>query len=298
MEKFSSEKNGYKKSEVDSYMSKMSADYEKKLTEQKMRISDLKREMEITKQQLNAFKERNSNISDALVVAVETAKQIENSSKNIYELEIKRVRSLYDKWKSFLDDFMKKYPNLRSKYDTELLLKVFEEDINNILEVNRKSIQKKEAIAMQTSEELDTNTIGLKMLLNKMNNVNSSNIPLPSKKLEKGDMKVVRKQKPSDETLAKYQVDLSFEEEEKRLSGKIKPISNIEKNDEYENLVDSFLKSDDDDYENAYSKILLEKQKNDNFDLKEAVTPTEDLEEIMKSFSFYPDNEKQKNDKK
>ena len=298
MEKFSSEKNGYKKSEVDNYLSRISADYDKKLTEQKMRISDMKREMEITKQQLNAFKERNSNISDALVVAVETAKQIESSSKNIYELEIKRIRSLYDKWKSFLDDFMKKYPNLRSKYDTDMLLKVFEEDINNILQVNKNSIQKKEAVAMQTGEELETNTMGLKMLLNKMNNVNSSNIPLPSKKLEKGDMKVVRKQKPSDETLAKYQVDLSYEEEEKRLTGKIKPISNMEKNDEYENLVDSFLKSDDDDYENAYSKILLEKQKNDNFDLKEAVTPTEDLEEIMKSFSFYPDNENQKNDKK
>lgn len=298
MEKFSSEKNGYKKIEVENYISKISADYEKKLTEQKMRISDLKREMEITKQQLNAFKERNNNISDALVVAVETAKQIENSSKNIYELEIKRLRSLYDKWKSFLDDFMKKYPDLRSKYDTDLLLKVFEEDINKILEVNKNSIQKKEAIALQTSEELDTNTMGLKMLLNKMNNVNSTNIPLPSKKLGKGNMKVVRKQKPSDETLAKYQVDLSFEEEEKRLSGKIKPISNMEKNDEYENLVDSFLRSDDEDYENAYSKILLEKQKNDSFNLKDAVTPTENLEEIMKSFSFYPDNENQKNDKK
>lgn len=297
MEKFSSEKNGYKKSEVDNYLSRISADYDKKLTEQKMRISDMKREMEITKQQLNAFKEKNSNISDALVVAVETAKQIENSSKNIYELEIKRIRSLYDKWKSFLDDFMTKYPNLRSKYDTDMLLKVFEEDINNILEINKNSIQKKEAIAMQT-EDIDTNTMGLKMLLNKMNNVNSSNIPLPSKKLEKGNMRVVRKQKPSDETLAKYQVDLSYEEEERRLTGKIKPISNMEKNNECENLVDSFLKSDDDDYENAYSKILLEKQKNDNFDLKEAVTPTEDLEEIMKSFSFYPDNENQKNDKK
>ena len=50
--------------------------------------------------------------------------------------------------------------------------------------------------------------------------------------------------------------------------------------------------------ENAYSKILLEKQKNDSFNLKDAVTPTEDLEEIMKSFSFYPDNEEEKNDKK
>ena len=299
MEKFNSEKNGYNKKQVDDYITKLTNDYEKKLTEQKMRISDMKREMEISKQQLNAFKERNSNISDALVVAVETAKQIENSSKNIYDLEIKRVRSLYDKWKSFLDDFMKKYPNLRSKYDTNLLLKVFEEDINNILEVNKNSIQQKEAIALQTSEEIDTNTIGLKMLLSKMNNVNSSNIPLPSsKKLEKGDVKVVRKQKPSEETLAKYQVDLSYAEEEKRLSDKIKPITNMTRNDEYENLVDSFLKSDDADYENAYSKILLEKQKNDSFNLKDAVTPTEDLEEIMKSFSFYPDNEEEKNDKK
>ena len=299
MEKFNSEKNGYNKKQVDDYITKLTNDYEKKLTEQKMRISDMKREMEISKQQLNAFKERNSNISDALVVAVETAKQIENSSKNIYDLEIKRVRSLYDKWKSFLDDFMKKYPNLRSKYDTNLLLKVFEEDINNILEVNKNSIQQKEAIALQTSEEIDTNTIGLKMLLSKMNNVNSSNIPLPSsKKLEKGDVKVVRKQKPSEETLAKYQVDLSYAEEEKRLSDKIKPITNMTRNDEYENLVDSFLKSDDADYENAYSKILLEKQKNDSFNLKDAVTPTEDLEEIMKSFSFYPYNEEEKNDKK
>ena len=44
--------------------------------------------------------------------------------------------------------------------------------------------------------------------------------------------------------------------------------------------------------------FLLEKQKNDSFNLKDAVTPTEDLEEIMKSFSFYPDNEEEKNDKK
>ena len=75
---------------------------------------------------------------------------------------------------------------------------------------------------------------------------------------------------------------------------KIKPISSIElSGDEtYENLVDKFLKSEDDDFEpNAYSKILLEKQKNDVFDLKAAVTPTEDLDEIMKSFSFYPEND-------
>ena len=299
MEKFDLEKNGYNKSDVENYIDRITEDYENKLTDQKMRISDMKRELENIRQQLNVFKEKNSNISEALVVAVETAKQIENSSKNIYELEIKRVRSLYDKWKSFLDDFMKKYPNLRSKYDTNLLLKVFEEDINNILEVNKKSIEQKEAIAVQSNDAVGTNTIGLKMLINKMSNVNRPVMPnILGEKLEKGDVKVVRRQKPSEETLSKYQADLTFEEEEKRLKDKIKPITNMKKSDEFENLVDSFLRSDDQDYENAYSKILLEKQKNDSFNLKDAVTPTEDLEEIMKSFSFFPDNEDKKNDKK
>ena len=292
MEKFEIEKNGYDKKQVDDYVFVFTNDYESKLNEQKMRISDLKRELAKTNEELEIYKKKNSNISDALVVAVETAKQIETSSKNIYELEIKRVRSLYDKWKNFLDDFMKKYPELRAKYDTNLLLKVFKEDIDRILNQNKESISQKEAIAMQTSTPED-NTIGLRMLINKMNS-DGKVVLHNDQKILKGNMQVERNPKPSDETLAKYNVDLTFEEEEKRiLKDQIKPIVDIQKSSDenYENLVDKFLTSDEDDYSSAYSKILLEKQKNDAFDLKEAVTPTEDLEEIMKSFSFYPDND-------
>ena len=290
MGKFSLSKNGYDTREVDEYIFKSSEDYENKLREQKLRINDLKRELTSTKEQLDAYKQKNNNISDALVVAVETAKQIENSSKNIYELEIKRIRSLYDKWKNFLDDFMKKYPELRSKYDTKLLLEVFSNDIDKIIKQNQKTIEQKEAVAMQTND-FSNNTIGLRMLINKMGNVNRPIV----QSVTKTDAKIIRNQKPSEQTLAEYKLDLMEEDETKRLQkDKIKPIVDMQlgSDDTYENLVDKFLRSDDEDYQNsAYSKILLEKQKNDGFNLKDAVTPTEDLTEIMKSFSFFPENE-------
>lgn len=299
MGKFSITKNGYDIKQVDDYLYDLSENYEKQLREQKLRINDLKRTLEQTEQQLASYKQKNSDISDALIVAVETAKQIENSSKNIYNLEIKRVRSLYDKWKKFLDDFMAKYPALKSKYDTKLLLDVFSNDIEEILKQNKQSIEQKDAVAIQSSEAVTTNTIGLRMLINKMGNTNRPILPgISSQSIKKGDTPIVRNTKPSNETLQNYKVQLTSEEEENRLAkDKIKPISNmtLNKGDNYENLVDKFLTSDDDEYQDsAYSKILLEKQKNDDFDLKEAVTPTEDLDEIMRSFSFYPENDKGK----
>lgn len=299
MGKFSITKNGYDIKQVDDYLYDLSENYEKQLREQKLRINDLKRTLEQTEQQLASYKQKNSDISDALIVAVETAKQIENSSKNIYNLEIKRVRSLYDKWKKFLDDFMAKYPALKSKYDTKLLLEVFSNDIEEILKQNKQSIEQKDAVAIQSSEAVTTNTIGLRMLINKMGNTNRPILPgISSQSIKKADTPIVRNPKPSNETLQNYKVQLTSEEEENRLAkDKIKPISNmtLNKGDNYENLVDKFLTSDDDEYQDsAYSKILLEKQKNDDFDLKEAVTPTEDLDEIMRSFSFYPENDKGK----
>ena len=294
MGKFSTVKNGYDKKEVDEYLFNFGVEYENKLREQKLHINDLKRELSQTKQQLDAFKEKNNNISDALVVAVETAKQIENSSKNIYELEIKRIRNLYDKWKSFLDELMKKYPALRSKYDTKMLLEVFSTDIDNILKQNKKSIEQKEAVAVQNSEAIATNTLGLRMLINKMSNANRPILPNMVSKPEPATTPVIRNQKPSEETLAKYKEETQ-EDSKHAMKDQIKPITNMQLNgaDDYENLVDKFLTSDDDDYQNnAYSKLLLEKQKNEEFSLKDAVTPTEDLDEIMRSFSFYPENEK------
>lgn len=288
MNEFEIVKNGYNKKQVDRFIVDLIQDNEKKLQEQKLRISDLKQEVEDAKAQLKTFKDKNDDISNALVVAVETAKQIENSSKNIYQLEIKRVRGLYDKWNMFLQDFMTKYPDLQAEYDTQRLLKVFEDDINKILKQNQKSIEQKQML-----EDMDTNTIGLKLLINKMSSATKSNQTIQPE--VKNTHRIIRNPRPSEKTIIEHQVDNAILQEDMRFKkDMIKPIANtkLTKGENYENLVDKFLSDDDGDYKNnAYSKVFLAKEKNDGFNLKEAVNPTEDLEDIMKSFSFYNDDE-------
>lgn len=294
MAKFDIVKNGYDTKQVDEYIFKLTEDCENKMHNQVIRINDLKQDLEKSQTELAEFKQKNESISDALLVAVETAKQIENGSKNIYDLEINRIRSLYDKWKKILDDLIKIHPTLKDKYDTTELLQAFSNDIDKILKQNKKSIEQKQVVAVENFDTAMPNTIGIRLLINKMNGKNQ-NI---SNGIEATTKSVLRRKNASAESIAKYkQEQNSRDNMSKMAKDQIKSISDlkIDKNDKFENVVDKFLMSDEEDYQNsAYSKILLEKQKNDKFDLKEAVTPTEDLSEIMKAFSFYPENEQKK----
>lgn len=288
MAKFDIEKNGYNKKQVDEYIFQLSEDAENKLHNQVIRINDLKSDLAKAETELADFKQKNESISDALLVAVETAKQIESGSKNIYDLEIKRLRSLYDKWKKILDDLLRIHPTLKDKYDTAELLQAFSNDIDKILRQNKKSIEQKQVVAVENFDTAMPNTIGIRLLINKMSGKNVNGI-------EKQSKSILKRQVPSPESIEKYKAEQNSRENVSKMAkDQIKAISNltIDKNDKFENVVDKFLSSDEPDYQNsAYSKILLEKQKNDRFDLKEAVTPTEDLSEIMKAFSFYPENE-------
>ena len=157
MENFELERNGYDKKQVDNYVSDLKNNYEQVLSEQKSRINELKKELEINKAELEKYVQKSGDISDALVVAVETAKQIESSSKNIYELEIKRIRALYDKWENFLDQMMQEYPMLKGRFDTKGLLKVFSDGIDNVIKQNSVS-----------AETPTSQSVGLRSLINKM----------------------------------------------------------------------------------------------------------------------------------
>lgn len=289
MAKFDIVKNGYDKKQVDDYIFKITEDSEDKMHNQLMRINDLKKDLQKAQSELLEYKQKNDSISDALLVAVETAKQIEKGSKNIYDLEIKRIRELYDKWKKILDDLVKIHPTLKDKYDTKELLQAFSNDIEKILKQNKKSIEQKQVVAVENFDTTEPNTIGIRLLINKMSGKNINN------NLGK---QIIRRQDASKESIEKYAAEQAARENTTKLAkDQIKSISDlkIDKDDKFENVVDKFLMSDENDYENsAYSKILLEKQKNEKFDLKAAVTPTEDLSEIMKAFSFYPENEQKK----
>ena len=66
--KFKQAKNGYDMQEVDAYIKNLRTEYERTTSEQKIRISDLKREVESKTAELISYKSKNSDISNALIV--------------------------------------------------------------------------------------------------------------------------------------------------------------------------------------------------------------------------------------
>lgn len=258
--------------QMDYEVDRLKLEYDKTLNEQKIRINDLKHELEAKSLELEQYKSKNSDISNALVVAVETAKQIENSSKNVYELEIKRLRNLYNRWEAFLNDLMKTYPKSAEKFDSKRLLDEFSRKIDEIIKQN----------SVDTQEE-STQPIGIRNLISKMGG-------LTVKQPEPSNNVVYIKRADAQPSVQEPEINYDIKKNPSEL--KIKPIANMkaDKQDKFNSLVDKFFE-DNTETENAYSKALIRK-KQSGFDLKEALNPTENLEEIMKDFDFFDDKNK------
>ena len=112
MNDFTLVKHGYDPNEVQNYIIRLKANYEAKLSEQKDRIFYLK-------DQLDTFTSASENeLVTSLARAVERAKQIENSSQNIFELETKRLKLLYSRMESAINnvDDIKSLDDLKSKF--------------------------------------------------------------------------------------------------------------------------------------------------------------------------------------
>ncbi len=276
---FDIEKNGYSIRQVDNYVCRLKDEYEKTMSDQKIRISDLKRELETVNAELNKFKQKNNDISSALVVAVETAKQIESSSKNVYELEIKRLKNLYSKWENLFNDILKENPSMKDKYDANELLQKFSDQIDKVIAENGITLDDKPV----------TQPVGIRNLISKMGG-------LTAKRIEPEKTVVMDKVEPKVEKLAEEQTfeKQTFDDYPKTNSQlRIKPIANMtsDKKEKFDNLIDKFF-NDPDEEDNAYSRALIRQKKTNGFDLKEALNPTEDLAEIMKDFDFFGDNKK------
>lgn len=295
---FKRDKNGYNEKEVDAYIGKMVSEFSNTANLQKIRISELKRENDILKNELCKYKQKNDSINDALIVAVETAKQIENSSKNVYDLEIKRIRSLYRKWELFLNDTMRKYPDSKKDFNAEKLLKEFNEKIEEVVSDNSTEIAKKSTTQKEKVKDNVQSNVGLRSLIAKMGGNTFIPVERPTITIKRND--TVKNSKTEKEPVKKMtktqKVENDFEESEKtNFKSKIKPISNmkIDENSKFDDLVDKFLNEGDGvENNNAYSKALMRKKEKENgFDLKEALNPTEDLAEIMKGFDFFDEDD-------
>lgn len=306
MQNFNIEKKGYNKDEVQKTIETLVDDYENKLLLQRSRINELKQELNELKEELVSYKSKDKNISGALIAAVETAQEIERNSKNIYELEIKKLRLLYNKWDAFLNEMLLKYPDMQEEFDPQVILKGFQDAIDQTITENFSTMK---AAKKENNERAK---VGIQSLLHKMNattvlktntapNLNRPNMPYS--KVTTIQRQPILRQDVLQETKAKN--DLL--QEQIRLSSSksnIKPITNLtlNKEDEYDNLVDKYLTVNnvetDEFFNNAYAKQLTKKKRKDypepnatGFDLKQALNPTEELSEIMKAFDFFDKDE-------
>lgn len=283
-------KKGYSQLEVDSYIERLKNDYESRLAEQKDRIFYLK-------DQLDKISNSSDNeLVTSLVSAVEKAKLIENSSKNIYELETKKLNLLYTKMENLLKD--ENIYNDRS-VKKELLL---------LIQDCRKSLQNN--ISMQ-DQNIRESTLGdpVKRLLSKMIDFNKVSTDTKTRPQVSN-----KEEKPNTQT--------TLDSPQKKEASVRQPVTqtpkvvNIKRQDTKDSKqvgeFDKFLSEDSDINGANFANIMFAKNKQKQstyvlggnigdyapnetgFDLKEAVNPKEDLDEIMKAFDFYNDDKKNK----
>jgi hypothetical protein len=263
---FQTSKNGYDKQEVDMAMGKLNAE----LQVWKERALKAESDYIKIKERENEIKRNGENIALALTAAIEKAKQIETSSKNVYKLKIQQISILYDRWEMLLNEILTKYPMLEDSHNIQKMLLDFKKNIENVINKNYEH----EGVIKQVEND------SMRQLLLKMSKYNQT---------AKNTAQIERKDLAKD--LKTGQSELKKMEDRVM----IKPITNLtlDKSEGFETLADKFLTEQDDNPQ--YSKFMSKQLDNtaypttneSGFNLKEAVNPKDDLDEIMKSFDFF-----------
>lgn len=297
MSNFKIIKKGYSQLEVDSYIEKLKNDYESRLSEQKDRIFYLKDQLD------KITNSKDNELVTSLVSAVERAKLIENSSKNIYELETKKLNLLYTKMENLLKD--ENIYNDRS----------VKQELLALIQDCRKSLQNNISIQDQNLKE---SAMGdpVKRLLSKMIDFNKISTDFNS--IEKEQNTKTIKIVATDEDIRKETnpnnikvVQVKRQDVKEREEKKEKFVNQQSSNS---NEFNKFLSEDSNLNGANFENIMFQNNKRKSassyvtggdlgdfspnesgFDLKEAVNPKEDLDEIMKAFDFFnEDNTKKK----
>lgn len=267
MAKFDISKKGYDTEQVDNFISKLSLKYEEKLSEQKDRVFALKNEISLMEEKMSNFKDKDKQISQALIYAVEKAEQIESNASKLYDLEIKRMRLLYKEWGELLS-------KLEAEPFSDNMKKELSFFSNTIDEVLAQNSRLSDGVIRRDLHNNGNNYI--RNLLNKMDYVINT--------------------KPKTNKTSQVYSDMARETEKENnrvinLSGKLDKIKAKGNGSMAENYLNS-----DTETPSAFADVLTHKKGDkpepSGFDLQDALNPKEDLDEIMKAFDFFIENNK------
>lgn len=115
-------KKSYSPAEVENYIKKTIQSYENKLSEQKERIFELLEENEKLLAELEKYRDKDSQISKALVHAIAKAKEIEDGAKLKYNIEIEKLKNFHSKWVSYYATVKNKLPKTEDMLSAEEFL--------------------------------------------------------------------------------------------------------------------------------------------------------------------------------
>lgn len=265
--KFNVVDKGYSVEEVDSYIYNLTLKYEQKLSEQKDRVLSLRNELNITQDKLKNSDSKDKEISKALFNAVSKAEKIEASAKNLYDLEIKRIRLLYSKWGTLIERMKAKTADTINDEYTKLALNEFDRGVKTILDT---------AIKIEND--------------NVKNNIKKASDDYVKNLLNKMDYVVHNTQEEKPKVVESSKL--------KNLSNRLSALSNVKNvGTGKKSMMEDYLSSNVDAENNAYAKNITHgtpKKQESGFDINEALNTKEDLDEIMKAFDFYAGDKKNK----
>jgi regulator of replication initiation timing len=153
-------KKSFTPAEVENYIKKTVYSYENKLSEQKERIFSLLEENKNLLNELDDYREKDGQISKALVAAVGKAKEIEDAAMQKYDRELERLKNFHSKWVSYYGQIKNKLPHNEDILSVEEFLK----KMDGILGLNSPQLKSEDddAAAQYISESKRLNKTAVK----------------------------------------------------------------------------------------------------------------------------------------
>lgn len=266
LENFKRERDGYSTHEVDDFLQRMKREYNEKIRRQNEKMFQMNQEMNDLRYSLEVYKEKEKNISKALVKAVQKADEITTSARNVYDLEIKRVQLLYKKWENVLSELRSKFAGLLPGDEIDNLVGDFQYALTVTL--NSQLNEKGERVYSKSV---------LERMQHRTPSITQDGKFDPSVTLKENEIKVY------------------YDSEGKR----IQSITRQKSNDEEVTLAEKYLNGEDVEMPKSYGEIgpnmlnippvefaqALEDSRN-GFSLNEALHPQESLKEILRAFDL------------
>ena len=150
---FQQEQNGYKKSEVDSYIQQIKSSYEAKLIAEKLKVLDAEKKLLDVKNERQVIESKEQNIMNALNVIEKQKRFQEEGSQKIYSLVASKLEVL-------ISELELKYPQYKREKDYANIISEFKKVVDSF----RSAISNSSSITNPVNSDNDS----MRALLNKM----------------------------------------------------------------------------------------------------------------------------------